>query len=669
MSIHPQIPTTFSQRKKVLTLLSPTPLPLSLSVAMLFQSTLHIPLLVLGLVSNTLALVAPRAVADCPTNGFQSGRKCIPYVENKDIAGIKFSLYTWTDRKAPASPVADPKYLKPLQSAAAKALPVYADLMQTKVKTVRVYLTEEDGTIRGATDYHELDPTICNVRVIGSGDGPSSDIESVQQTLAHELYHCVQRTFGMEQPFQDDSLPNNWWFEGSAEYFGNFFFPDTKPDHMQKYDPASPLYNQKHDFSYPGSLFFQHLSNVFTSNKEIHDWVVSRKSTTSSTLQDERRWLSSDSFITKPFPSFATAFKDDLILYSNGEPVPRDFKVNLHTPACTLSDKPGVYDTKTFTRPWTIWETLDVALPDKRDISFKYTVPSGQGSNVVLQYSKDGEKSWKTAGKGATVKVDCGSKKYTYLATSTGNGDVKTSVPVTIEFTVKKKKKGSNKHKAKRDETDGDLSTSEGLEYNPRALRAADTRPREIIVVSLDNDDGDDDDDDEGDSCSTDKCIVGDWNLDVPSMQAFLSEQLSASDVAISNVAVTGSSSFSVKKDLSSAMTFKGLDIAYDGSAGGYDFHTLIDITGSVDGTLKLGKTAAGGDSFTWTNVKSQGLAKTTTTIAGFDDPTELDISLDQQYGSDTQVHYTCTDKTLQMSGYVDSKFTWAYTWTRETVA
>ena len=111
-------------------------------------------------------------------------------------------------------------------------------------------------------------------------------------------------------------------------------------------------------------------------------------------------------------------------------------------------------------------------------------------------------------------------------------------------------------------------------------------------------------------------------------------------------------------------MTFENLGISYDGSASGFSFHTAIDITGSVAGTVKLGTEGT----FTWTDPKSDGSVKTTTTVADFGDPIEVDFTIDEQYGPATQVKYTCNENVLQMSGYIDGKFTWAYTLTREIV-
>jgi hypothetical protein len=179
------------------------------------------------------------AAISCPPHRLEDDRKCIPYVEDKDIAGIGFSLYTWTDPDTlpdSAIPAADPGYLEPLQAAAVKSLPVYASLMKTKVKAINVYLTEDSPkglAPRGVTDFMDTNPSVCSIRITGIGmNEKSDDIKSVEKTLAHELYHCVQKIFGISRLGRDHA---DWWFEGSTEYFANVFYPNTVPDHMACY--------------------------------------------------------------------------------------------------------------------------------------------------------------------------------------------------------------------------------------------------------------------------------------------------------------------------------------------------------------------------------------------------------------------------------------------------
>lgn len=219
-------------------------------------------------------------------------------------------------------------------------------------------------------------------------DKREGDVKSVQQCLAHELYQCVQRTFGIQQPLPTSKFPNNWWFEGSAEYFGNVFFPNTNPDHMQYYDPRFPLYGQVPSTGYAGALFFQHLSNALNSDEVIHKWVVGRKDTESFTPESEQQKLSFDDFITKVFPSFATQFTDGLIRYQDNAPVISAFQAETRYKEHILPKKPGVYQFKTSVYPFAILSKMKITIPAKRDIAFTYEGPGTRDNSTVLWYRK-----------------------------------------------------------------------------------------------------------------------------------------------------------------------------------------------------------------------------------------------------------------------------------------
>jgi hypothetical protein len=543
--------------------------------------------------------------------------------------------------------------------------------MQNKVKAINVYLTEHlgDGN-RGVTDASESDQSVCSIRITGFGENESSgDIKSVQQALAHELYHCVQRTYGVDLPVQDTHRPANWWFEGSAEYFANIFFPDTRPDHMQSYHPRFQLFNQRGSSGYGASLFFQHLSNTFTPDIAIHNWVVARKDSTAvmATRESEQRWLSSDTFITNAFPSFATQFFDGRILYNNDQPVLTSLRKATPTYMSDIPKKPGVYSVVTRVLPFTIWETLKIALPSERLISFTFKTPFAQDSGTVLQYRKVDDVTWKTVPKEASTTIDAGCSVYQFLATSTLDADLTKTFDVTITFTVKKR---PQKHKQRRQEVEGNPvpgngSTSDDVAVNPDVSTPSNGTPGEVTVVSISENEGDEDDQ-EGSSCPTSTCLNGDWNLDIPSMQSYLTHVLSTTaSTKLTNLAVTGTSSLRLTANLSSSMTFTNLTIAYDGTASGYSFRTVIALAGFVVGSVKLGAN----DTFTWVTSESDGTVTTVTTIDALGDPWEYDFPLSEQYGPGTEVRYTCEENTLDMSGFVGGRFVWAYTWRREVVA
>jgi hypothetical protein len=721
-------------------------LPISLSLFLISQ------------ICHAVPLITPRGpVTACPPHRLYLGpeRTCIPYVEKKDIAGISFNLYTWTVLDSPNTPAGDSSYLAPLVKAAEDSLPFYATLMKSKVKTINVFLTEEFNA-RGVTDITSMDPNICSVRV---GSMKPLDNGSVQKSLAHELYHCVQRTFQPIKPYDESA----WWSEGSAEYFGNVFFPGTNGGHMPSYNPRAQLWRN----GYGASVFFQHLSGT-VSDVDIHNWAIGQPDFNS--LQAVEASVSQDKFITDAFPNFASQFADGIITYKNKLPVVANVPTSRYLD--DIPPKPGVYTRNTKMGSLAVMEKLELTLPKNRKISFTFDT---QDSQTVLQYRKASEQNWSTAKKGVETPLEQVTCEYFFLATSTSHDNFNLAFNLPITFTVKK---ASKKHKHKRNDvgdaiiagiqgggiaqnssvtsvtlvtpittvttvttattfttaitsitattfttltivttvtavapvgTVAPLTTAfttvtpatsaaqvtpitpatSAAQVTPIAPVTSVTSVTPVTPITPDTpvvpdiqgateganekwqtisiDDSEPYEDDQGGSSCENQCLIGNWHLDVPSMQSFLAQKIPSSvgaqaPVTITNLAVTGSSSFSVTSSFASSWIFDHLDISYDGTADGFAFHTLIDITGSMDGNVKL----SGDDMFSWENVQSTGAIKTTSTV--LDIPLELDFPMSQQYGLSTQVQYICEDDSLQMAGYVDGAYQWGYTWLRDVI-
>ncbi|KIX94545.1 uncharacterized protein Z520_09591 [Fonsecaea multimorphosa CBS 102226] len=626
---------------------------------MFFTQILRFSILIIGLVSSALAVVVPRAVEACPENKFQDGanRKCIPYVVGKSLAGIKFSLYTWTESETSTTPAADPKYLQPLAETAATALPVYVGYMKTKVSEVRVYLSGESGILRGETDFRERDPTVCGVQIVGAGSGPSSDIESVQQAFAHELYHCVQRTFELTWP-QDS---NAWWFEGSADYFGNVFYPATKPDHMETYCGRSPLFVQAPSNGYAGSLYFQYLSDTLTSDGAINDWVSSRlKGSSSYTLRGEQSIISSEPLITKAFPSFATHFLGGAILYNNGEEVantPTKGCEQLITTMYEVPMKPGTYKHATYALPWQIYQKLEVTFQANRLNSFTYDAPSG--SHTVLQYRKDDEKEWTTAQKGKTVSIDksCEKQKYVFLATSTGDGAPSTEIPVTIHFTVKKP---PTNRKMKRN-----VRRSKFFRTEPAKGNSSMTLVDENLEEDLHNQGGISKRQD-GDpaSCPTSKCPYGSWKF-TAAVESDGIKESTPDGVTVSNIDTKGSGTFTLDQDTKEVtLQFDGFSASFDDTAVGSDdkdftIHYDLAIDGGGTATAVF---AADGQSFKLTKPTYTGTFASQTTYPDAE-PLGPTGDFDVGFGPDVAVEFACDnvatdgDDNMSLNGLFDGTF------------
>ncbi len=625
---------------------------------MFFTPILGFSVLIIGLVSNALALLAPRAVVECPENRLPDGinRKCIPYLVGKSIAGIKFSLYTWTESETSTNPAADPKYLQPLAEAAATALPVYVSYMKTKVPKVNVYLTGKSDN-RGITDFNDMDPTVCSIEILGAGSGPSSDKESVQQAFAHELYHCVQRTFQLAQP----APSNDWWFEGSADYFGNVFYPATKPDHMQTYCGRSPLFVQAPSQGYAGSLYFQYLSDTLTSDDAINAWVVSRiTDLPSDSLAGEQSFISSEPLITKMFPSFATHFLDGTIIYNNDEEVANFLPKGCEPLVTTVYEVPkksGTYKHATYALPWEINQKLEVTFQANRLNSFTYDAPSG--SDIVLQYRKNDKKKWTTAQNGKQVDVhkSCKKQKYTFLATSTRGGAPSTEIPVTINFTVKKPPKH---RKVKRN-----VGRSNFFRVQQAKGNSSMTLVDESLEQDLHKQDGiSKRQDGDAASCSVSNCPYGSWKF-TAAVESDGIQESTPDGVTVSNIDTKGSGTFTLDQDTKEAtLQFDGFSASFDDTTVGSDgedstIHYDLTIDGGGTATAVF---AADGQSFKLTDPTYTGTFSSQTT---FPDAEPLGPTGDFSvgFGPGVAVEFACDnvatdgDDNMSLNGLFDGSF------------
>jgi hypothetical protein len=122
---------------------------------------------------------------------------------------------------------------------------------------------------------------------------------------------------------------------------------------------------------------------------------------------------------------------------------------------------------------------------------------------------------------------------------------------------------------------------------------------------------------------------------------------------------------WTIDDTLATTVTFADLDINYDGTGGGFDFHTDINLDGNISGNIDL-SSAATILAFSFGNAQGTGASKTITTVPVLGmNPIEVDFSLDQYYG-DTVIEYTCSGNTLKMSGYKNGTFSWVYPFIRQ---
>lgn len=567
---------------------------------------------------------------------------CHTYAKNKIITGSKLSIYRFPEVE-PNTP-----YLGLIESIAKEVIPAYTDYLKEngvlKTLDVKVYLVDSlssGSKIASAQTVPRLpyNGDECYMQVLrprSSSDNAMTEM-IFKRTVAHELYHCVELRLGKE-PTDSQKSTSNWWYEASAEYFANTFYPSPEREALIKlYDPQQPLYNSRVD-GYSASLFFQYLSNTGWSDKDIHDWVMIQSFTENFGAETTR--VSKDPKIDAAFPGFATRFIDNQIKFKNGAAIQSIYHSEVKTiPFTVPKSHKGVFDLKVNVLPFTVQKQWRTSFEPNQIVSMAFAVDDKADSKTLLQYRKTGETNWtplKPGAKaelqgGANTKCPLGTSEYTFLVTSTFDALASGTVHfddlafATISFTVQEISK------RRRDDS---------CEQPPPTTN-------------------------NNNNTTSNECLVGSWKLDIPSMQSFLTEHMeSAVPVTLSNLAVAGSLDLEFKADKSSTMDFDHFNIAYDVAASGMSFNTKIDITGSVSASV-VPSPDSNPAAFTWVDAKATGTVASTTKVDGLGEPVQLDFPLEEQYGSSTTVQYTCGGDKMTMAGYVDGKFVWAYTWVK----
>jgi hypothetical protein len=111
------------------------------------------------------------------------------------------------------------------------------------------------STLAAATEY-----TLPSCHVAIFPYGLEGSLQSLQQTIAHEMFHCFQFTNLRQQTFGPRRNVNEWWVEGSAEFFGATVYPTNNDEFMFNNDfQYSAALDPLMGMSYETYLFFQYL--------------------------------------------------------------------------------------------------------------------------------------------------------------------------------------------------------------------------------------------------------------------------------------------------------------------------------------------------------------------------------------------------------------------------
>jgi len=114
--------------------------------------------------------------------------------------------------------------------------------------------------------FFNLDTESCPIFVY-----PLSEVLSkphLQQLIAHEVFHCVQKMNFKDQVAYAVTTPGqSYWFEGLAQLFSNFVYPYNDFEYTARFpapDQTVPFFNQPN--AYSSENFWQSYANMLTED-------------------------------------------------------------------------------------------------------------------------------------------------------------------------------------------------------------------------------------------------------------------------------------------------------------------------------------------------------------------------------------------------------------------
>jgi hypothetical protein len=220
-----------------------------------------------------LASLNPSTTTDTPdcqdlwVNGFDSTPiPCFEFNE-QTVDGTTVRLYypsTW--------PATDPRRarLVPIVQAAARAVHIFNGYGPNPLPPVTMVITElawmnqdthlRDTNLHGLAVRGNSSSLSCYVGLFPSLLGFS--VEQMQQGVAHEMFHCYQYQNLSAQERSSAHAENDWWVEGSAEYFSNVVYPTANFEQRDMNELVDHIkYDNLFEWKYKAYIFFQYLEN------------------------------------------------------------------------------------------------------------------------------------------------------------------------------------------------------------------------------------------------------------------------------------------------------------------------------------------------------------------------------------------------------------------------
>lgn len=134
--------------------------------------------------------------------------------------------------------------------------PIYMVLTDLAYYDTRSSAFQSD-VFAAADDY--VTPSTCHVGIFPYSLESAQDV--LEQTIAHEIFHCYQFRDLRPQTLDLPESINDWWVEGTAEFFGASVYPANNAEFIYNNDfQNNSTYSLLFDMSYENYLFFQYLA-------------------------------------------------------------------------------------------------------------------------------------------------------------------------------------------------------------------------------------------------------------------------------------------------------------------------------------------------------------------------------------------------------------------------
>ncbi|MEM7802273.1 MAG: DUF6055 domain-containing protein, partial [Chloroflexota bacterium] len=172
------------------------------------------------------------------------------------------------------------------------------------------------------TTLADADPntSLCHINVYGGAF--NQDPEDFQQTLAHEIFHCYQFFNYKGQVYGPSNNAEDWWLEGTAQYFSNVVYPAANDEY--KYEDSFTEDSRIKSITkmdYETFLFFQFLGNTIGDEGIL---ALLNEMPTNGSHDEQTIALSKVANMELLFHQFAQQFVDRSIADSSGVIVMQD---------------------------------------------------------------------------------------------------------------------------------------------------------------------------------------------------------------------------------------------------------------------------------------------------------------------------------------------------------